>query len=118
MENRLEQALEFANYKQTLNNQLHKSKIKAESLLIIAEGGGKFKINRELICFIDFLIRGEHTDAVLLDENNSPIFINDLPAFLKKVKVRYFEVLNDYLQESQLLKKSRNVKSILDIKDL
>jgi hypothetical protein len=30
---------------------------------------------------------------------------------------RYFEVTNDYSQEYQLIKKSRNVKSVLDLKD-
>ena len=117
MEERLQQALEFANFRQTLNNQLQKLKIRSEGMLLYAESGGKFTINRELICFLDYLIREGHADATLLDDNNSPIFIVDIRDFLKKITTRYFEVTNDYLRESRELKKQRNTKSILDIKE-
>lgn len=116
MEDRLQQALAFANYKQTLNNQLHKSKIKAEGQLMFAEAGGKFTINQELICFFDYLTRTGLKEATVLDDNKSPILISDTAEFLKKITARYFEVTNDYLQEAKLIKKSRDVKSILDIK--
>ena len=117
MEERLQQALEFANYKQTLNNQLHKLKIKTEGLLLLSEAGGKFTINQTLICFVDLLVRTDRNNATILDDNNSPIQIADTTLFLKKITDRYFEVTNDYLRESQSIKKMRNVKSILDIKE-
>lgn len=117
MEDRLKQALEFANYKQTLNNQLQKLKIRAEGMLLYAEAGGKFAITQELICFLDYLIRSGYTEATLLDSNNSPIFIADTKDFLSKLTTRYFEVTNDYLQESRIIKKQRSTKSILDIKE-
>jgi hypothetical protein len=116
MEERLQKALEFANYRQTLNNQLHKAKIKAEGALIYAKNGGQFKIDKSLICFLDFLIRSGHKDANLLDDNNNPVKINDLEDFLKDITGRYFEVTNDYLREYQTIRQSRNVKSILDLK--
>lgn len=116
MEDRLQQALAFANYKQTLNNQLHKLKIRAEGQLMFAEAGGKFTINPELICFFDYLSRMNMKEATVLDDNKSPILISDTADFLKKITTRYFEVTNDYLQEAKVIKKSRDVKSILDIK--
>ena len=69
MEERLQKALDFVNYTQTLSNQLHKLKIKTESMLLIAEGGGKFTINQQLICFLDYIIRSGLTEVTLLDEN-------------------------------------------------
>lgn len=117
MEERLQQALEFANFRQTLNNQLQKLKIRSEGMLLFAEAGGKFTINRELICFLDYLIRENYSDATLLDDNNSPIFIANIKDFLKKITARYFEVTNNYLQESREIKKQRHTKSILDIKE-
>lgn len=117
MDNQLQHALEFANYKQTLNNQLHKLRIKAEGELLIAEAGGKFSINQHLICFLDYLVREGYSSATLLDDNKSAIHIPDTTAFLKKITTRYFEVTNDYFRESQIIKKARNVKSILDIKE-
>jgi len=117
MEERLQKALEFANYRQTLNAHLHKSKIKAETLLMFSKNGGNFIINEQLICFLDYLIRNEYSEATLLDSNKAPIHIADVSAFLKEVTMRYFEVTNDYLNEYQTLRKSRSVRSILDIKD-
>jgi len=117
IENRLDQALEFANYRQTLNNQLHKLKVKTDGLLLLAEAGGKFTINQQLICFVDFLIRDGREEAVIFDDYGSPIMISNIKEFLKKITSRYYEVANATMQESYAIKKSRNVKSILDIKD-
>ncbi len=118
MDNRLQKAVEFANYKQTLNNQLHKLRIKAEGTLMFAEAGGKFTINQQLICFLDYLVRNGYTEATLLDDNNTPVSIKDTALFLKKITTLYFEVTNDYFRESQIIKQSRSVKSILDIKEV
>lgn len=116
MEDRLRNALEFANYKQTLNNQLHKLKIQAEAGLLYAEAGGKFTITQSLICFTKYLIEAGYMEAVILDDNMSPIRITDTTEFLKRITSRYFEVTNDYFRESQLVKKARNVKSVLGLK--
>lgn len=113
MDERLKKALEFANYRQTLNIQLHKAKIRTESFLIIAKNGGSFSVNQELICFLDYLVRTGTSRASLLDDNNIPIQISDIDSFLKEVTTRYFEVTNDYLREYQSIKKSRDVKSII-----
>lgn len=117
MSERLEKALEFANYRQTLSNQLHKIKIKTEGLLLLSKNGGTFCVGHELICFLDYLERTETKDATILDNNNIPIYIDDIPAFLKEVRQRYFSVTTDYLKEYQEIKKMRNVKSIIGIED-
>jgi hypothetical protein len=117
MEERLEQALAFANYKQTLNNQLQKLKIRTEGTLIFAKNGGHFTINRELICYLDYLNRNETTETTLLDDNNTPVLITDVADFLKEITRRYSVVTTDYLKEYKEISKSRNVKSILDLKD-
>ncbi len=117
MDERLEKALEFANYRQTLNSQLHKAKVRAEGSLIIAKNGGTFSVNQELICFLDYLIRTGTSQASLLDSNNTPVQITDVGGFLDEVSLRYFEVTNDYLREYQSIRKARNVKTILDIKE-
>jgi len=117
MEERLQKALEFANYRQTLNNQLQKLKIRSEGNLIFAKNGGSFTISKELIGFLDYLERTGATEVVLLDDNNTPVAISNVPEFLKDVTKRYFEVTTDYLKEYQEIRKARNVKSILDLKD-
>ena len=117
MEERLQKALEFANYRQTLNNQLHKAKIKTEGMLTFAKNGGSFKVNQELISFLDYLVRSKITKQTLLDANNIPVEIPNIKEFLKEITTRYFEVTNDYLKEYQTIRKARNVKTILDIKE-
>lgn len=116
MEERLQQALEFANYRQTLNNQLHKVKVKAEGLLMFAKNGGNFTVNQELICFLDYLVRTGVTEANILDSDNTPVKIEDIASFSKDITRRYFEVTDDYLREYQSIRKLRNVKSIIDVK--
>ena len=116
MSDRLEQALSFANYRQTLNNQFHQVRTRAESLLTVAKNGGNFVIDRELMCFLDMFARDGRTSIVLLDVNQTPIEITDIPAFLKEITQRYFEVTNDYLAEYQTIRKSRSVKTIVDLK--
>lgn len=116
MDERLQQALDFANYKQTLTNQLHILKLKADGSLIYAESGGKFTINQQLICFVDYLVRAGQVQAILLDDNKLPINIANISTFLEKITKRYTEVTADYYAESQNLKKARSVKALLGIK--
>lgn len=117
MEERLQKALEFANYRQTLNNQLHKIRIRAEGLLMFAKNGGNFIVNQELICFLDYLTRVGITEANILDSNNIPVQITKVDEFLKEITHRYFEVTDDYLNEYKSIRKLRNVKSVIDLKD-
>jgi len=116
MDERLQKALEFANYRQTLNAQLQKTKIKAEGSLLYSTNGGNFKITQELIAFIDYLNRLGLDGVSILDKDNIPVHIDNIAEFLKIITSRYFEVTNDYLAEYQEIKKKRNVSSILDVK--
>lgn len=117
MNDRLTQALEFANYRQTLNNQIGTLKIRAESHLLVAKNGGVFSINRELMCFLDFIDRRGIDEIVLLDDKNIPVKISSVKDFLNEVTVRYFEVTNDYLAEYSNISRARNVKTIVNAKD-
>lgn len=117
MEERLEKALAFSNYRQTLNNQFQKLKIKTEGLLMYSKNGGSFMITRDLICFLDYLKRSEINEATLLDDNNLPIEITNVSEFLDEVTRRYFSVTKDYLDEYKEIRKARNVKTIVDLKD-
>ena len=111
---KLQTALEFSNYRQTLNNQKEVLKAKTESLLIYSINGGTFTIDRELITFVKVLIDDKHTDAVLLDIYNHPISV-DLQNFYSEIMSRYFEVTNDYYVEYEKIRKARKVSSVLDL---
>lgn len=117
MDERLDKAIEFANYRQTLSVQLQKAKIKTAGLLMLSKNGGSFVVNQELISFLDYLSRKGIKQSTLMDSNSLPIKIDDITTFLEEVTSRYFEVTNDYLREYETIRKSRNVRSILDLKD-
>jgi len=115
MSTKLSKALEFANYKTTINNQQSILKAKTEALLSYSTGGGTFTIDRELLGFL-------HSCAglkkiVLLDIHNNPILITDVPEFYEEIKSRYFEVVNDYHVEYEKLRKARKVHKILDLNE-
>ena len=87
-------ALEFANYRITLNHQLAALKAKTDSLLSYSITGGTFTIDRELITFCKALLDAKEKEAVLLAIYANPIQV-DLKDFYDEILSRYFEVTND-----------------------
>ena len=116
MSAKLSQALEFANYRVTLNNQKQALKAKTQSLLSYSINGGTFTIDRTLISFCQTLIDQGDTEAVLLDIYDNPIKIQ-LTEFQEEILSRYQEVTNEYFAEYSKLAKARKVQSILDINE-
>jgi hypothetical protein len=114
MSTRLTKALEFANYRITLNNQLAALKAKTQSLLSYSINGGTFSIDTALLTFCKQMLDQGLSDIVLLDIYQNPIRI-ELVEFYDEVSSRYFEVTNDYHAEYEKLKKARQVSKILDL---
>ena len=115
MDKRLEQALQFSNYRITLFQQLKTLKLKVANRLMYSHNGGTFKINRELISFCYSLLNDDQTETVLLDVNETPILIDDLLQFTDNIYSKYFETLNEYHTEYEELRKSRSVDKIVDL---
>lgn len=116
MSTRLNKALEFANYRVTLNNQTATLKAKTQSLLSYSINGGTFEINLPLLTFCKQLIDLEHTEAVLLDCYENPIKV-ELESFYEEILSRWFEVTNDYYVEYEKLRKARKVHKVLDLNE-
>ena len=116
MSTRLTKALEFANYRVTLNNQQAQLKAKTQSLLSYSINGGTFTIDIPLITFCKQLIDDGQKDVVLLDIHNNPIKV-EVEQFYEEIQSRYFEVTNDYYAEYEKLRKSRKVHKILDLNE-
>ena len=115
MDERLEQALEFSNYVTTLNNQ---KRIAQEQFLencIHYINGGKFAVTRDLINFCNTLLQNHQTSAILIDDNDSPIEVEDLQKFLEEVLDIYFKASYEYLDKFNEIKKNRSIKGLLDI---
>lgn len=116
MQEQLKKALEFANYKQTFSIQRKTLKEKIEAKLTYGYNGGIFKIDRDLLNFVQLLIDNKRTfGIVLLDINENPILIDNLEKFKDEIFDRYFTATNEYFNQYQDLKKSRSVEKLLDI---
>jgi len=115
MTSKLTKALEFSNYRQTLNIQHNNLKSKVQTLLTYSINGGSFNIDLPLITFVEMLIKKENDSVVLLDVYNNPIEITDLKDFLEEILSRYFEATNEYYAEYSKLKQSRKVHKLVDL---
>lgn len=116
MDERIEKALSYSNYRLTLQNQRENLKTKLVEKLTYAKDGGLFDINQELISFISIL--SEKTDSVIiLDKNKTPVQISNLTEFLEEIISRYMEVTNTYFQEYEKIRKARSVKQLIDFEE-
>lgn len=117
MDARLKKALEFSNYRQTLNNQMQALKIKAQTDLSYSKNGGSFAIDRSLITFIKAVIDEGQEEVVILDKNDTPILIDDLDEFYEEILSRYFEVTNEYKEQYEKIRRARSVKAVIEYDD-
>lgn len=116
MQEQLKKALEFSNYKQTFSIQRKVLKEKIEAKLTYGFNGGIFKINRELLNFVQMLLNeGRTSGIVILDANENPILIDNLENFKDEIFDRYFTATSDYFEQYQNLKKSRSVEKLLGL---
>jgi hypothetical protein len=84
--------------------------------LTYGHAGGIFKINRELIVFVQMLINQGRTENVpFIDENGNPILVADLQLFKDEIMDRYFTSTYAYYEDYQKIKSSRTVEKLLDL---
>ena len=114
MDERLEKALEFSNYMITLNNQKRMLKEKYYQNLIHYYKGGQFSVTQGLISFCQTLVNNDQDDAVLVDDNDTPILIDSIEDFMSDILNVYFTASNEYLSEFDTLKKSRTVEKLVE----
>jgi hypothetical protein len=116
MDDRLKNALDFSNYRQTLAVQRKSLKEKMQAKLTYGFNGGIFKIDQTLLSFVSILCsEGRTQGVVLLDVNENPIFIENLEMFKTEIFDRFFSVAFEYQEEYDKIKKSRSVEKLIDL---
>jgi hypothetical protein len=114
MDERLEKALEFANFKNSFEIQKKTLKEKLSSKLTYGYSGGIFKIDSTLICFVEFLLsQDRNSNVLLMDANENPIMISNLVEFKEEILDRYFSGSLEYFNELQEMKKNRSVGKLV-----
>lgn len=116
MSAKLNTALDFANYRVTLNTQHNVLKAKVDNLLSYSINGGTFTIDQSIIAFCKIFLDQGDKELVLLDIYNNPIKVN-VKEFYDEILSRYVEATNDYYAEYEKLRKARKVHKVLDIHD-
>jgi hypothetical protein len=116
MDPRLKNALEFSDFRSSLNLQRQQLKDRLESDLVYGYNGGIFKIDTQLISFLELLLeKGKTENFPLLDSNKNPIMIENVEKFRDEITDRYFTAVNSYYLENEKIKKSRTFKKLLDL---
>lgn len=115
MDERLEQALDFSNYMVTLNNQRRVIHEQFLETCVHYLNGGKFSITRDLITFCQTLRDNQQDNAILIDDNNSPVEVEDLQSFLDEILNIYFTTSYEYLDEYNKIKKNRKVEGLVNL---
>jgi hypothetical protein len=113
MDEKLEKAMQTANYMATLNTQKKIALEEFRQSLVYYHDGASFIADRELINFIKALIDLEYTQFIVLDDNNIPVEITDLKLFLESLLDVYKQSANDYIKKYKDLKKKRKVEDLV-----
>jgi len=105
----LNDALSFANYQSTVNQQRILLKQKFDSDCIIAYNGGLFRITQEWLGGFDQKFEW------VLDMNNRPVKIENPEEFYNEANSTYKKALTEYGTEFQNLRTQRNVSSLVGL---
>jgi len=114
MDERLEKALEFANYRITLSTQKRNVRNRMQILQTVHYSNGSFLANPETIGFVKALIDSNKKSAVIVDQKENPIEVKDLQDFLDTLIESYTEASNEYKVQIDKINKSRNIKKLMD----
>lgn len=111
---RLNEALAFANYRLTLQVQRQNIDATFHTALILSHQGFIFKVSRELISFVDAAIRGGF--PVLVDDQTGNVVQIDNPQdFLKQCFETYNAAMQAKKSSQQQLKSARSTAKIVGL---
>ena len=114
MDKRLEQALDFSNFRMILTTRQENLKVLMNNKLILNYGGGLFKVTQELIAYVALLIMSGTNELILIDENDTPIKIENLKEFAKEAAKTRDNAVNQYYISYQKLSEARDIRKVID----
>jgi len=115
MDERIEKAFAVANYMSTLAGQKRIILEEYHQQLIHYTNGATFKVTRELIVFVHTLINLGNIEAVILDDNNFPVLVDNLPEFLEEISNLYTEATKEYADKYNDIRVKRKISDIVEL---
>jgi hypothetical protein len=114
MDTRLEQALEYSNFRSILANRQENLKVLLQNRLLLTYAGGLFSINNSLISLVLSLILSDRQEFIFIDNNDVPILIDDLNNFLETILTKYEDALSSYYKNYQKLNEARKIGKVIN----
>jgi len=114
MDERLEKALDFSNYMVTLNNQKRMALQEFYQNSVYYFNSGQFSVTKETLSFCQMLLANGQEDCILLDDNDTPIMIENLKTFVQDLLNVYFSATNEYFSTYSKIKQSRSVEKLIN----
>lgn len=114
MDDNLKKALDFSNYMIVLDNQKRILKEQYQDNLVHYFAGGRFTVTQQLVSFCQSLLALEQSETILVDDNDIPVYIEDLETFSSTIVSVYWQATNKYLTEYNKLKVNRSVEGIFN----
>jgi hypothetical protein len=114
MDNRLNDALAFANYRLTLQIQRQNIEARVAAASLLSYQGSIFKTTLELIAFVG--MRTVRSEVLLIeDNNNNVVTIVDNNDFLNALIKTYDSAMKLKQEEQQRLKSARSTAKIVGL---
>jgi hypothetical protein len=112
MDKKLEEALDFSNFRFTLNTRKQNLKLRMKSMLTVGYNNTIFSASIELINFSKLIIDAGNEQYVFMDDNDNPIMITDVKDFHARLLGAYTSAVNEFYVENEKLKKLRSTKQL------
>jgi hypothetical protein len=114
MDKRLEQALDYSNFRLILSTRQKNLKLLMKNKLTLNYEGGIFEVEKDLISFLFVLVSSEVKEFIFIDKNDIPILVEDTSDFLTKVIKLYGSVMNNYYKNYQKLSEAREIRKAVN----
>jgi hypothetical protein len=112
MDKKLEEALDFSNFRFTLNTRKQNLRLRMKSMLTVGYNNTIFSASIELINFSKLIMDSGNEQYVFMDDNDNPIMIKDVKDFHARLLGAYTAAVNEFYMENEQLKKLRSTKQL------
>ena len=112
MDDKLEKALDFSNFRQTLYNQQQTLKVKVINELLLTYQESIFKATPELIGLVKTIVDFNYPTVIIDDINENPVNIKNPSEFLENLIATYSKAKNSHYNGYAKIKKARSVKKL------
>jgi len=114
MDPQVEKAYQVASIVATLSSQIRILNEEYNQTLLYYFNGGTFTANEQRLAFLFGLVNKKIESIVLLDDNQTPILVDDIKSFTTELLARYKEATNLMYYKHKKIMTSKTIESILD----